>query len=103
MREDLNQTLDALRREAEEADTELRRRRGAMHKSRQRYQALLDAVGLTEEEIALALRENLLHPEAYDMMRKAMDETRRAEAEGHEAETPAPEAAKRKKRMIVKL
>jgi hypothetical protein len=47
-------------------------------------------VGLTEEEIALALRENLLHPEAYDMMRKAMDETRRAEAEGHEAETPAP-------------
>ncbi|MCK9240304.1 hypothetical protein [Desulfocurvus sp.] len=103
MREDLDQTLDALRREAEEADAELRRRRDALHKSRQRHQALLEAVGLTEDDVTLALRENLIHPEAYDMMRKALDETRRAEAPGPEGQAPAPEAAKRKKRMIVKL
>lgn len=102
MREDLTQTLATLRREAEEADAELRRRRDAVHKGRQRYQALLGAVGLTEAEVALAVSENLIHPEAYDMMRKAMDETRRAEADAPTGEA-ADEPVKRKKRMIVKL
>ena len=103
MRKDLDQTLTTLRQEAEGADAELRRRRDALHKSKQRHQALLAAVGLTEEEVALAVSEKLIHPEAYDMMRKAMDEARRAEAETPALEGDADEPVKRKKRMIVKL
>ena len=106
--EDLNKTLAELQAEAAEVDAELRRRRDELEKSRKRYQALLQSIGLEHEDLMAIVEEGGFHPEAEAMMRKARAEELRAAKEEEEAgdadaESSAEESTKRKKRLIVKL
>lgn len=105
--EDLDKTLAQLKAEAAEADAELRKRKDILEKSRKRYQALLQAIGLEHEDLMDIVKEGGFHPEAEAMMRKALAEQRRADEGGDgggaDADSAAETPKKRKKRMIVKL
>jgi len=102
----VDKDLQALKAEADEAQLELRRRRDVLNKSRKRYQGLLDAIGLTEDEVQYVIKEGLIHPESVEMFRREMNEQRRRDGgqQGEEVpQTSETPAAPRKKRMIVKL
>lgn len=101
-REDTEKNLADLQGEIDEIQSERRRRKDVLEKGRKRYQALLDSIGMTDEQVMELVDKKQLHPGAYDMLRKGRDEAARA-GRPEEAQEPAPEAAPRKKRMKVKL
>lgn len=104
--EDLNRTIAELEAEEAAVDAELRRRKDVLDKSRKQYETLLDALGVTHEELQEFVRETEFPPEAVSMLRETLAESRRGDDDGGEVEDKAAGDApkkKRKKRMIVKL
>jgi len=105
--ENLEKTLSALDAEIAEVEAEQRRRKDVLEKSRKQYQSLLDAVGLTDEEVQEIVNHEGFPAAAKDKYHKVMAERRRAETgeQAPEAEdaAAAPKEKKRKKRLIVKL